>query len=153
MINQHLPFYVSHCTAPEYALAHICTHHLDLSGSCLAVNICSGALSCSHKDAPLVASPYAGPGRATNVWRAFEWVTGERLDDPAVIARSAAIARPLPVPATAIWSRSDGPVAGTICRCDHARAVEVRSGHLGVQMRPETLSAIAATLARSHRPA
>ena len=100
-----------------------------------------------------VASPYAGPGRATNVWRAFEWITGERLDDPAVIARSAAIARPLPVPATAIWSRSDGLVAGAICRCDQARAIEVRSGHLGVQMRPETLAIIATTLARSHRAA
>lgn len=93
-----------------------------------------------------VASPYAGSGKATNVWRAFEWVTGERLDDPAVRARSEAIARPLPVPATAIWSRSDGLVAGAICRCDHARAVEVRSGHLGVQMRPEVLLRIAEVL-------
>ena len=95
-----------------------------------------------------VASPYAGSGRATNVWRAFEWVTGERLDDPAVIARSEAIAKPLPVPATAIWSRTDGLVAGAICRCNDARSVEVRSGHLGVQMRPQVLVAIAETLAR-----
>jgi pimeloyl-ACP methyl ester carboxylesterase len=94
-----------------------------------------------------VASPYAGSAKATNVWRAFEWVTGERLDDPAVIARSDAIARPLPVPATAIWSRSDGLVAGAICRCDDARPIEVRSGHLGVQLRPEVLRAIADVLA------
>ncbi len=93
-----------------------------------------------------ISSPYAGDGRATNVWRAFEWVTGERLDDPAVIARSEAIAAPLPVPATAIWSRSDGLVAGAICRCDHARGVEVRSGHLGVQLRPEVLVAVAGVL-------
>lgn len=94
-----------------------------------------------------VASPYAGSAKATNVWRAFEWVTGERLDDPAVIARSDAIARPLSVPATAIWSRSDGLVAGDICRCGDARAIEVRSGHLGVQLRPAVLRAIADVLA------
>lgn len=96
-----------------------------------------------------VASPYAGSGKATNVWRAFEWVTGERLDDPAVIARSAELAGALPVPATAIWSRSDGLVAGAICHDGSARAVEVRSSHLGVQLRPHVLRAIADVLAQS----
>lgn len=100
-----------------------------------------------------IASPYAGSGKATNVWRAFEWATGERLDDPAVIARSEAIARPLPVPATAIWSASDGLVAGAICRDDGCRSIEVRSGHLGVQLRPEVLLAIARVLADQSRPA
>lgn len=90
-----------------------------------------------------VSSPFAGSGRATNVWRAFEWVTGERLDDPAVLARSARIAGALPVPATAIWSRSDGLVAGSICHDAACRAIEVRSSHLGVQMKPEVLLAIA----------
>ena len=95
-----------------------------------------------------VASPYAGPGKATNVWRAFEWVTGERLDDPAVLARSAELAGDLPVPATAIWSRSDGLVAGAICHHDPARAIEVRSSHLGVQLRPQVLRAVADLLAQ-----
>ena len=96
-----------------------------------------------------VASPYAGDGRATNVWRAFQLVTGERLDDPAVIARSEAIARPLPVPATAIWSASDGLVSGAICHDASARCVEVRSSHYLVQMRPEVLVAVAEALASS----
>lgn len=95
-----------------------------------------------------VSSPFAGSGKATNVWRAFELMTGERLDDPAVMARSELIAGPLPVPATAIWSRSDGLVAGAICRDDHCRAVEVRSGHLGVQLKPEVLLAVAEALSR-----
>lgn len=99
-----------------------------------------------------ISSPFAGSGKATNVWRAFEWVTGERLDDPDVIARSAAIAAPLPVPATAIWSRSDGLVNGAICRDDDGTAVEVRSGHLGVQLKPEVLLAVARVLARSSTP-
>jgi pimeloyl-ACP methyl ester carboxylesterase len=96
-----------------------------------------------------VASPYAGSGKATNVWRAFEWITGERLDDPAVVARSAELAGVLPVPASAIWSRSDGLVAGRICYHDPASAREVRSSHLGVQARPEVLRAIADILAQS----
>lgn len=97
-----------------------------------------------------VASPYAGDPRATNVWRAFEWMTGERLSDPTVIARSAEIARPLPVPATAIWSRSDGLVNGLICHAADepgCRAVEIRSSHLGVQIRPDVLRIVAEALA------
>ena len=96
-----------------------------------------------------ISSPFAGSGKATNVWRAFEWMTGERLDDPAVIARSDAIAAPLPVPATAIWSRSDGLVAGAICRDEAGAAIEVRSSHLGVQVKPEVLLAVARVLAQS----
>ena len=94
-----------------------------------------------------ISSPYAGPARATNVWRAFETLTGERVDDPAVIARSAAIAGPLPCPSAAIWSRSDGLVAGIICRDDTTPAVEVRSSHLWVQHRPQVLAAVAPILA------
>ena len=100
-----------------------------------------------------VASPFAGSGKATNVWRAFEWFTGERLDAPHVIARSAELALPLPVPSTAIWSASDGLVAGTICRDAHGEAVEVSSSHLGVQVRPQVLVAVAAALAQPSRPA
>jgi triacylglycerol lipase len=94
-----------------------------------------------------IASPYAGPPRATNVWRAFERLTGERVDDPTVIARSAAIAGPLPCPSAAIWSRNDGLVAGTICRDDTTPAVEVTSSHLWVQHRPQVLVAVATILA------
>lgn len=94
-----------------------------------------------------VSSPYAGSAKATNVWRAFEWTTGERLDDPAVTARSDVIAAPLSVPSTAIWSRSDGLVNGLICHGAAGHAVEVRSGHLGVQLKPAVLIAVAEALA------
>ncbi|KTT70405.1 hypothetical protein NS319_07865 [Sphingomonas sanguinis] len=94
-----------------------------------------------------ISSPYAGPPRATNVWKAFERLTGERVDDPAVLARSAAIAGPQPCPSAAIWSRSDGLVAGIICRDDATPSVEVRSSHLWVQHRPQVLTAVATILA------
>jgi triacylglycerol lipase len=96
-----------------------------------------------------VASPYAGDPRATNVWRAYEWLTGERIDSAETEAQRAEIARPLPVPATAIWSRSDGLVSGYVCR-DPAdtgcRAIEIPGSHMGVQWRPEVLRAIADVL-------
>ncbi|WP_309141024.1 alpha/beta fold hydrolase [Novosphingobium sp. G106] len=95
-----------------------------------------------------VSAPYAGPPTATNVWRAFELLTGDRISDASVKARAAEAAAPLPVPATAIWSRTDGFVNGSICRDPHARAIEVPGSHLMVQCRPEVLLAIAETLAR-----
>lgn len=98
-----------------------------------------------------ISSPFAGDGKATNVWRVFELATGERLDDPAVVSRSAEIASPPTVPTTAIWSRSDGLVAGAHCRDTHGRSIEIRSSHLGVQIRPEVLIAVAQILG-SHRP-
>lgn len=109
----------------------------------------------AHRRADLVreivtiSSPYAAHPHATRVWRAFELFTGERVDDPHVTALAAEIARPLPVPATAIWSASDGLVAGAACRGGDCPDVEVRSGHLGVQLHPDVLLAVARILARA----
>lgn len=96
-----------------------------------------------------VASPYAGDPRSTNVWRAFEWLTGERIDSPTTEAQRAEIALPLPVPATAIWSRSDGLVSGHVCYATGevgCRAIEIAGSHMGVQWRPEVLRTIADVL-------
>lgn len=96
-----------------------------------------------------ISAPYAGPPTCTNVWRQFEWLTGEKIHDPAVKTRLEEAAKPLPVPATSIWSRSDGLVNGLICREPErpgARSIEVSSSHLWVQMRPEVLRAVAQTL-------
>lgn len=94
-----------------------------------------------------ISSPFAGHPSATNVWRPFEWLSGERIGDPAVLERLAEAAAPLPMPSTAIWSRSDGLVNGFTCRTDQCRAVEVRSSHLWVQMRAAVLAAVAQALA------
>ncbi len=96
-----------------------------------------------------IASPYAGHPRSTRVWRAFELFTGERVDDARVAALRAEIVAPLPVPATAIWSASDGLVNGLACRGGDCAEVEVVSGHLGVQLQPEVLLAVARILHRS----
>ena len=67
-------------------------------------------------------------------------------------APAAAIAQPPPVPTTAIWSRSDGLVNGAICRDGHGRAIKIRSSHLGVQIRPDVLLAVASVLTDARRP-
>ncbi|MEP9358416.1 alpha/beta hydrolase [Sphingomonas sp. KR3-1] len=96
-----------------------------------------------------ISSPFAGPPSATNVWRPFQLLTGERIDDPVVAGRLAEAVQPLPMPSAAIWSRSDGFVNGLICREGEGaacRAVEIRSGHLFVQMKPQVLRAVAEIL-------
>lgn len=93
-----------------------------------------------------VSAPFAGPPTATNVWRAFEWLTGQKITDPQVEAMRREIAAPLPVPATAIWSASDGLVNGAICHDAACRSIEVRSSHVGVQLKPEVMLAIAQVL-------
>lgn len=90
-----------------------------------------------------ISSPFCGSGRATNVWLAYELVSGERVDSPAAQAFLEEAARPLPVPSTAIWSRSDGLVNGLNCYDPGGRSIEVNSGHLWVQMRAEVLCAVA----------
>lgn len=95
-----------------------------------------------------ISSPYAAHPHATRVWRAFELFTGERVDDPHVTALAAEIVRPLSVPATAIWSASDGLVAGDACRGGDCAEIEVHSGHLGVQLDPDVLVAVAGVLSQ-----
>lgn len=102
-----------------------------------------------------VASPYAGDPRATNVWRMFEMLTGDKVDSDAVVAQRLEIAAPLSMAATAIWSRTDGFVNGMICHAPGeagCRAIEVESGHVGVQLRPQVLRAIADVLAGTAAP-
>lgn len=97
-----------------------------------------------------ICSPFAGLPQATNVWRVFELVSGQRADDPGLRAMLEEAATPLSVPATAIWSRSDGLVNGSVCHegdCANARAIEIDSAHLFAQMTPDVLRAVARTLA------
>ena len=96
-----------------------------------------------------IASPYAGDPRATNVWRIYELVSGERLDTDLMRARREEIAAPLTVPVTAIWSRSDGLVNGMACHAPDEpglRAIEIDGSHMGVQLRPRVMRAVADVL-------
>lgn len=96
-----------------------------------------------------IASPYAAGPRATNVWRTYQLVSGERIDDPVLLARQAEIAAPLPMPATAIWSPSDGLVNGRACYAEGEpglRVIEIKGSHIGVHFRAKVLRAVAGVL-------
>lgn len=140
----------------ERLIARIAAIHAETGEKVTLVGVSLGGIMgriAAHRRPDLVrevitvSAPFAGPPSATNVWRPFEWLTGEKITDPIVAERLAEAARPLPMPATAIWSRSDGLVNGLICHTADARAIEVRSSHLFVQLRAEVLRAIMGVLA------
>jgi len=101
----------------------------------------------SPQDVRLVitmGSPFAGGGRASNVARLFEAVSGRKIvDDPQVRRRI----REAPlVPLTSIYSRSDGVVAWRACleqEGSTSENIEVRGSHCGLGHNPLALWAVA----------
>ena len=88
---------------------------------------------------------------ATSVPRFFRHLAAER-PLPDVDARRARLADPLPVPSTAIYSRTDAIVHWESC-CDttgpQTESLEVASSHLGMGHNPVVLLTIADRLAQS----
>lgn len=98
-----------------------------------------------------LGSPFAGSPRATNVWKLYEAMTGQKIDDPQVRKQLDESAPPPPVPSTAIYSREDGVVAWRNCREPEAAStdnIEVRGSHCGLGVNPSVLYAIADRLAQ-----
>jgi len=96
-----------------------------------------------------VGSPFAGDLRSNVVWPMYEAVTGTRIKSipPEVMAR---LNQPLPVPSTAIYSKSDGVVSWQTCIDAEAPTtdnVEVPGSHIGLLHNPAVLQVIADRLA------
>lgn len=104
-----------------------------------------------------VGSPFAGDLKSNVVWPMYEAVTGTRIKGitPEVMAR---LNEPLPVPSTAIYSRSDGVVAWRACidaEAKEAENVQVPGSHVGLLHNPAVFYVIADRLAQpegTHRP-
>ncbi len=95
-----------------------------------------------------LGSPFAGPARATNAWRVYEWASGERADDPAAHQR---MRGRLTMPATSIYSRTDGVVAWQASideQTETSENIEVVASHLGLGVHPAVLYALADRLAQ-----
>jgi len=95
-----------------------------------------------------LATPFAGPPRATNVWRLYEMLSGHSLDDPQLLAQ---VREPPPVPTTSIFTRSDGVVAWQCCIAElglQAENIEVPASHFGIGVNPATWFAVADRLAQ-----
>jgi len=95
-----------------------------------------------------LGSPFAGAPRASNAWQLYELASGRRADDRPGRER---MKEPPPVPATAIFSRSDGIVAWQGClerEGPGAENIEVEGSHSGLGHNPVVLYAIADRLAQ-----
>jgi pimeloyl-ACP methyl ester carboxylesterase len=96
-----------------------------------------------------LGSPFAAPG-ASNVGAVWRRLTGEAF--PAQTKEQMrALAEPMPVPSTSIYSRSDGVVAWQAClqpKGPQSENVELRGSHLGLGFNPAALWVIADRLAQ-----
>jgi len=102
------------------------------------------------RDVITLGSPFANDIRATNATRLYEALSGEAVDDNPEIRE--AIAGDLPVPATSIYSRTDGIVNWHTCLqrpSDTAENIEVYfASHIGLGVNPAALWAVADRLAQ-----
>ena len=98
-----------------------------------------------------LGSPFANDIRATNATRLYEALSGEAVEDNAELRT--AIAGDLPVPATSIYSRTDGVVNWRTCilrPSDTAENIEVYlASHIGLGVNTAALWAVADRLAQS----
>lgn len=95
-----------------------------------------------------LGSPFADP-TANNVGVIWKWLTGEEV--PTSPERIRQLAEPIPVPATAIYTKADGVVAWRAClerEGEGRENVEVRSTHIGLGFHPPALWVIADRLAQ-----
>ena len=97
-----------------------------------------------------LGTPFAGHPRATNAWRLYEIVSGQRLaHDETLIAQ---LREPPSCPTTSIFSKSDGIVAWP-CSLNpdlpHTENIEVQASHIGMGMNPIALAAVADRLAQN----
>ena len=97
-----------------------------------------------------LGSPFASDIRATNATRLYEALSGETVDDNPEIRQ--AIAGDLPVPATSIYSRTDGIVNWHTCLLRPSKTaenIEVHlASHIGLGVNPAALWAVADRLAQ-----
>jgi pimeloyl-ACP methyl ester carboxylesterase len=97
-----------------------------------------------------LGSPITGSPKSTNAWRAYQVLTGQKVDDPSVQEQLSESHQVPPVPSTAIFSKHDGIVAWQNSReprSKHTDNIEVRGSHCGLGVNPAVLWAVADRLA------
>ena len=104
-----------------------------------------------------LGSPFGGDLKSNVVWPMYESITGTRIDGiPSEVLER--MNQPLPVPSTAIYSRSDGVVAWHSCIDEEAPSsenVKVPGSHIGLLHNPAALYVVADRLAQApgtHEP-
>ena len=85
-----------------------------------------------------LGSPFTGSPRANNSWRLYESVSGERVDDISE-ERLELVRRNPPLPATSIFSRTDGITSWRTSLAPDgplAENIQVPGSHLGLGVNP-----------------
>jgi pimeloyl-ACP methyl ester carboxylesterase len=95
-----------------------------------------------------LGTPFAGDPKATNAWWFYQYASGHKPDDPALVAH---IKEPPPVPCSSIYSRTDGVVAWQL---SHQQAgartenIEIIASHIGIGLNPVAFYAVADRLSQ-----
>ena len=98
-----------------------------------------------------LGSPFTGDPAASTIAGLYERVTGDRLDGAFIRALLREGSTPPPVPATAIYSETDGIVSWRNCvEADGPTSenIVVRGSHVGLAINPAVMFAIADRLAQ-----
>jgi len=94
----------------------------------------------------MLGSPIGDP-KETNVWRLYESVSGQKLDEAAIQRRVEKLREPIDgIPMTAIYSLSDAVVSARIAQLPPGPMVEnigVTASHVGMGFNPAILYVIA----------
>lgn len=94
-----------------------------------------------------LGTPFAGDPKATNAWWFYQYASGHKDNDPALIAR---LKVPPNVPTTSIYSRTDGVVAWQLshqAETTRTENIEIIASHIGMGVNPVALYAVADRLA------
>jgi hypothetical protein len=89
-----------------------------------------------------MGSPFSHSPRANNVWRAYQFIAGHRVDEPPV---KVDLAGKPPVETVALWSPRDGIVHPRAARGrpgERDREVALRCTHMGFAYDPEAIAAV-----------
>lgn len=95
-----------------------------------------------------MGSPFSGDPRANNVWRAYQFITGHKVDDPPV---ETDVAEKPPVETVALWSPRDGMIAPrAACGMpgERDRAIALRCTHIGFSYSAEAIETVLSELKR-----
>ena len=96
-----------------------------------------------------MGSPFSYSPRANNVWRAYHFITGHRVEEPPVAVE---LAIKPPVETVALWSPRDGivhPRAARGVAGERDREVALRCTHMGFAFDPEVVAAVLRELDRA----
>lgn len=97
-----------------------------------------------------LGSPFRGDPRATNAWKLYEYTSGHKVDDRQQHMGGHIHEAP-PVPASAIYSRTDGICAWQNCMeelSDSHENIEVAASHCGLGHHPAAVYAVCDRLAQ-----